>query len=112
MPGRLGEEHGLQDPEPPPWRPVAGRHRRVDLDEPDDDDYVRSVRDAAAIAYTQMAWQPPEKAFSVLARELAGRGIEPDPSAVFDAAVLISRGRRPAVLRAAGEDRPGPNIRG
>jgi hypothetical protein len=34
----------------------------------------------------------------VLAWELQSRGVDVEPSAVYDAALLISRGRRPAVL--------------
>jgi hypothetical protein len=36
----------------------------------------------------------------ILAAELKQRGIYPDPAAVLQAAMLISRGKKPAVLRA------------
>jgi hypothetical protein len=37
----------------------------------------------------------------VLAEELRRRGIEPEPESVFEGALLISRGMKPAVLRTA-----------
>jgi hypothetical protein len=61
--------------------------------------YVESVRRATQRAYDGAAWQSPQEVYSVLAEELRGRGIEPEPDAVFEGAMLISRGVKPAVLR-------------
>lgn len=62
--------------------------------------FVRSVRKATQRTYELAAWRPPHEVYGVLAEELRRRGIDPDPEAVFEGARLISRGRRPAVLRA------------
>jgi hypothetical protein len=60
--------------------------------------YVGAVRAAAKHAFEGCAHRDVRDAFLVLAWELQRRGIEADPSAVYDAALLISRGRRLAVL--------------
>lgn len=108
MRGLRGVEHGLPRDEETgqagsvPGPSAAGRRRRVeDYAAQAEAAFVRSVRAATTVAYEETAWQPPAQVFVILARELAARGIEPEPSAVFDAAVLISRGRRPAVLGTA-----------
>lgn len=61
--------------------------------------FVRFVRDAASVAYATGVGQPTHEIYVVLAAELRKRGIYPDPEAVLEAAMLISRGRKPAVLR-------------
>lgn len=61
--------------------------------------YVDSVRAAASVAYERTAGQSPHEVYLVLAGELQRRGIEPDPEAVYEASVLISQRRQPAVLR-------------
>lgn len=61
--------------------------------------FLRSVREATAVAFEEAAWKPPENAYMTLARELRERGIDPEPDAVYTAAMLISRGVKPAVLR-------------
>lgn len=105
-------EHGLPRDEetghagPVPGPSTAGRRRRVeDYTAQAEAAFVRSVRAATMVAFEETAWQPPEQVFVTLTRELAARDIDPEPSAVFDAAVLISRGRRPAVLGTATSDR-------
>lgn len=99
------EEHGpRRDQEarhagPVAGQPTAGKRRRSDdYAVQADAQFVRSVRVATMVAFEETAWHPPAEVFVFLARELAARGIDPEPAAVFDAAVLISRGRRPAVL--------------
>lgn len=77
----------------------AGKRRRVDAYAAQQEaQYVHSVQAATAVAFEETACRPPDQVYVALAWELASRGIDPEPSAVFDAAVLISRGRRPAVL--------------
>lgn len=61
--------------------------------------FVPLVREAASIAYTTAVGQPTHEVYVVLATELRRRGIYPDPEAVLEAAKLISRGKKPAVLR-------------
>lgn len=61
--------------------------------------YVSSVRAAAQTAFDQAVGRPLPEVYSVLTEELRRRGVEPDPDAVFDGALLISRGRKPAVLK-------------
>lgn len=61
--------------------------------------FDRLVRAAAEETFRTSAHKPLREVYLVLARELQRRGIEPEPDAVFDGAWLISRGRRPAVLR-------------
>jgi hypothetical protein len=65
--------------------------------------YLRSVRAAVEETYWAAAWRPAAEAESVLTRALDRRGIEPDPEAVRRGAALISRGRKPLILRAAVE---------
>jgi hypothetical protein len=60
--------------------------------------YVASVRNAAQTTFDTAAGSPLQEVFLVLTDELRRRGIEPDPEAVFDGALLISRRIRPAVL--------------
>jgi hypothetical protein len=62
--------------------------------------FVQSVRNATQRAFERAAYLPAHEAFVVLAEELTARGIEPEPAAVYEGAPLISRGRKPAVLRA------------
>lgn len=64
-----------------------------------DPQFVPAVREAASIAYSTAAGQPTHEVYVVLASELRQRGIYPDPEAVLEAAMLISRGKKPAVLR-------------
>ncbi|MPZ95393.1 MAG: hypothetical protein GEU96_10905 [Propionibacteriales bacterium] len=61
--------------------------------------YLRSVHAAASVAFERAAWQPAHEVYALLATELRRRGIEPDPQALYSAANLISRGRRPAILQ-------------
>lgn len=61
--------------------------------------FVPAVREAASITYSSCAGQPTHEVYVVLAEELRRRGIYPDPESVLEAAKLISRGRKPAVLR-------------
>lgn len=75
-------------------RTVAGQ----DFLDEGDHQYVPSVRAAVKRTFETSAYQPPEQVFNVLTEELRRRGVEPDAAAVFEAAALISRGRRPAVL--------------
>jgi hypothetical protein len=63
--------------------------------------YVISVRKAAQTTFDTAAGSPLHEVFLLLTEELRRRGVEPDPAAVFDGALLISRGRRPAVLTRA-----------
>jgi hypothetical protein len=64
-----------------------------------DRNYLGSVRRATQRAYDLAAWQEPQVVYCVLAEELRRRGIDPDPDAVFEGAMLISRGRKPAALQ-------------
>lgn len=61
--------------------------------------FVEIVREAASVTYSTASGQPTHEVYVVLASELRQRGIYPDPSAVLEAAMLISRGKKPAVLR-------------
>ncbi len=61
--------------------------------------FVELVRQAASVAYSTAVGQPTHEVYVVLASELKQRGIYPDPGAVLQAALLISRGKKPAVLR-------------
>lgn len=61
--------------------------------------FLRSVRAAAEEAYWAAAWRPAAEAESALTRALDRRGIDPDPEAVRVGAALISRGRKPLILR-------------
>lgn len=65
----------------------------------EDPRFVGLVREAASVAYSSALGQPTHEVFVVLAAELKRRGIRPDPEAVLQAAMLISRGKKPAVLR-------------
>lgn len=65
--------------------------------------FVASVRRAVERTYELAVGLPPEVAYGILTEELRRRGIDPEPDAVFDGALLISRGERPAVL---GLDEP------
>lgn len=64
-----------------------------------DREFVASVRRAAQAAFDRAAYLPAEQVYSVLAKELRRRGIDPDPDAVYEGAVLISQGKKPPVLR-------------
>ncbi|MGH3330939.1 MAG: hypothetical protein ACRDPJ_06475 [Nocardioidaceae bacterium] len=64
-----------------------------------DPGFVQAVREAASVAYSTAAGQPTHEVYVLLASELKQRGIYPDPEAVLEAAMLISRGKKPAVLR-------------
>lgn len=64
-----------------------------------DPSFVRLVREAASVAYSTALGQPTHEVYVVLAAELKKRRIYPDPPAVLEAAMLISRGKKPAVLR-------------
>lgn len=78
----------------------VGRHRRDNVFEVGEDARFAALVDAAAAAaFHEAACQPPQQAYLALARELTSRGIDPDPTAIFDAAMLISRGHPPALLR-------------
>lgn len=74
------------------------------LDE-SDPRFLDAVRAAASAAYERTAGQPPHHVYGVLAQELRARGVRPDPSAVYEGAVVISRGCTPAVLRSRGRRR-------
>lgn len=67
--------------------------------------FVGAVRAATSVTFEYAAGQPPDRVYVMLAHELQTRGIEPHPSAVFDGALLISRGSWPAVLRSGGRRR-------
>lgn len=62
-------------------------------------EFVASVRRAAQRTFDQAAYLPADQMYSVLSAELRRRGIEPDPEAVYEGALLISRGKKPRVLR-------------
>jgi hypothetical protein len=68
-----------------------------------DHHYVTSVRNAAQTAFETAAGAPLPEVFLRLTEELRRRGVEPEPSAVFDGALLISQGRKPAVLTSSVE---------
>lgn len=61
--------------------------------------FVEFVREAASVAYSTAVGQPTHEVYVLLASELKQRGIYPDPPSVLEAAMLISRGKKPAVLR-------------
>jgi hypothetical protein len=61
--------------------------------------YLRSVHAATAAAFESRAGDTPERAYVTLALELRERGIEVDRDAVYAAAMLISRGEQPAILK-------------
>lgn len=61
--------------------------------------YVASVRKATQRTYDIAAWLPPHQVYAILCEELLQHGIDPEPDAVFEGAMLISQGRKPAVLR-------------
>lgn len=63
--------------------------------------FVGSVRDAAQRAFEVGSGRPAHEVYGVLSEELRRRGIEPEPDAVFEGAMLISRGHKPPVLREA-----------
>jgi len=64
-----------------------------------DTHFLRSVYAAASAAYERTAGAAPETAYVALAVELRERGIEPDRDAIYAAALMISRGEQPAILR-------------
>lgn len=64
--------------------------------------YVASVRKAAQRTFDIAAWRPPHEVYAILTEELIRHGVEPEPEAVFEGAMLISKGRKPAVLRDGG----------
>lgn len=89
-----------------PDQRTVGRHRRDGVFEDEEDfRFVVLVHAAAAAAFHEAAGQPPQQAYLALAHGLSTRGINPDPAAIFDAAMLISRGRPPALLRQEGRGR-------
>jgi hypothetical protein len=61
--------------------------------------FLRSVQAAVEETYWSSAWRPAAEVRPVLAQALERRGIDPDAEAVQRGADVISRGRRPAVLR-------------
>jgi hypothetical protein len=61
--------------------------------------YLRSVRAAVEETYWQSAWRPATEVRTMLVKALERRGIAPDLEAVQRGAELISRGRKPPVLR-------------
>jgi hypothetical protein len=61
--------------------------------------YLRSVRAAVEETYWQSAWRPAAEVRRVVVTALERRGIAPDLEAVQRGAELISRGRKPSVLR-------------
>ena len=63
--------------------------------------FVGSVRDAAQRAFEVGSGRPAHEVYGVLSEELRRRGIEPEPDAVFEGAMLISSGRKPPVVREA-----------
>lgn len=68
--------------------------------------FVESVRQAALRTYEETAYRPEREVYRTLAAELVRRGIDPDSEAVQQAAILISRGRKPAVLRRGQRRKP------
>lgn len=70
--------------------------------------YEYSVRQAAEEAYREAAWRSEHEAYAVLATALQRHGIDPDPDAVRAGAALISRGRRPSVMRTPTRTTTGP----
>ena len=62
-------------------------------------EFVESVRRTAQRTFDQAAYLPADQIYSVLAAELRRRGIEPDPEAVYEGALVISPGKKPRVLR-------------
>jgi hypothetical protein len=61
--------------------------------------FQRSVRAAVEETYWSSAWRPAAEVRPVLAAALERRGIDPEAEAVQRGADVISRGRRPSVLR-------------
>jgi hypothetical protein len=61
--------------------------------------YEYSVRRAVEETYRRAAWRSETEGYAMLAAALDSRGVPPDPQAVRAGAALITRGRRPAVLR-------------
>lgn len=61
--------------------------------------FLRAVEAAASETFRTCARRALPEVYLTLAAELERRGIVPEPEAVFDGAWLISRGRKPAVLR-------------
>ena len=61
--------------------------------------YLRSVRAAVEETYWQSAWRPTAEVRPLLVQALERRGIDPDLEAVQRGAELISRGRKPSILR-------------
>jgi hypothetical protein len=57
------------------------------------------VRAAVEEAYWSGAWRPAAEVRPVLVAALERRGIDPDLEAVQRGADLISRGRKPSILR-------------
>jgi hypothetical protein len=64
--------------------------------------FVRSVREAVEETYWAAAWRPSGEVQAALTRALDRRGIDPEPEAVRRGAELISRGRKPSILRSGG----------
>lgn len=69
--------------------------------------FVESVRQAALRTYEQTAYRSEREVYRTLGAELVRRGIDPDPEAVQQAAALISRGRKPAILRGGPDPEAG-----
>ena len=76
----------------------AGGWEREIINE-SDPQFVQFVKEAASVTYSSAVGQPTHEVYVLLASELRRRGIYPDPEAVLAAAMLISRGKMPAVLR-------------
>jgi hypothetical protein len=83
------------------------RHRGFESDW--DAHYVNAVRGAVEHTFRTCSHKEPREAYLVLAWELQRRGIEPEPSAVYDGALLISRGKMPAILASSGHAGPDPH---
>lgn len=78
---------------------MLGDHADNKFDQQWDHQYLRSVYAATSAAFERTAGGTPEMAYVALAVELRERGIEPERDVLFSAAMLISQGRQPAILR-------------
>ena len=80
-------------------RGMAQEARSGEITSESDPQFVQFVKEAASVTYSSAVGQPTHEVYVLLASELRRRGIYPDPEAVLSAAMLISRGKMPAVLR-------------
>jgi thiamine pyrophosphate-dependent acetolactate synthase large subunit-like protein len=80
-------------------RPMSAQLTDAEFERAHERYYLRSARAAVEHAYWAAAWRPVGEVRAVLSRSLERRGVDPDPEAVQRAAELISRGRKPLILR-------------